>query len=386
MYCGNCGKEIEYGVPFCPYCGTNQAALTKKGFASRVMGGMTDHVESMIGGGRHVNLEFGHFFSEVSRRHTKDQAEQIFIYGTSSTTPTIQEAGYQWRRPWLYSRILAVMLLSLAALSVIWFFFGNVLMLPGIMLLGAFSTPFATLVFFYEMNVPRNISFLEMLEDFFMGGVASIALVHPLSIFIPGNGTGAFVPAMLTGLFEELAKLVIIAFVIHRSVEGRYILNGLLFGAAVGAGFASFESAGYAFGVLLKAASELSPSEASVAMTESSIIMLESSIAMMANIIMRGLLAIGGHVAWSAVTGAALSIALNRGPFTWKVLGNPKFWGLFAIPIVFHGLWDWLTLLAVIPLVLGIWVVLLVLIRRGFLEVNMLARQHSRQGMGQGHA
>ena len=38
----------------------------------------------------------------------------------------------------------------------------NALMLPGIMLLGAFATPFATLVFFYEMNAPRNISFLEI--------------------------------------------------------------------------------------------------------------------------------------------------------------------------------------------------------------------------------
>lgn len=358
MYCGNCGKEIEYGVPFCPYCGMDQTALKKRGVASRVVGGVANQVESVIGGGRHVNLDFGHFFSEVRQRHTKDQAEQIFIYGTSTTTPPIQQAGYQWRRPWLYSRILGVMLLSLAGLLLVWTFFQNEYCLPGIMLLGAFATPFATLVFFYEMNVPRNISFLEMLEDFFMGGVASIVLVYPLSFIIPGSGVGTFLPAMLTGLIEEVAKLVIIAFVLHRSTEGRYILNGLLFGAAVGAGFASFESAGYAFDALLENG---------------------SSVAMMANIIIRGLLAVGGHVAWSAVTGAALSIALRRGPFTFKVFGRPEFWGLFAIPVVCHGLWDWLLLVVAIPLVLAIWIVLLVLIRRGFLEVNTIAREMAAQ-------
>ncbi len=354
MFCSQCGAEIEYGAPFCPKCGTRQAEEKKKGFAARVVNGVTDRVEDALGDGSHVNLDFGHFFSEVRRHHTKEEAEEIFIYGTPTTTPTIQEAGYQWRRPWLYSRILAVMLLSLAGLLLVWFFFGSAVTLPGIMLLGSFATPFATLVLFYEMNVPRNISFLEMLEDFFMGGVASILVAFPLFMFFPGSGTGELVPSLLTAIVEEVAKLTIVAVVMHRSDEGRYLLNGLLFGAAVGAGFASFESAGYAFGALLEESSSMS---------------------MLFVIVFRGLLAIGGHVAWAAITGAALSIALDRGPFTWKAFISPKFWALFAIPIALHTLWDWVTLFAVIPLCIGVWIVLLALIRRGFAEVSTLARE-----------
>ena len=353
MFCSSCGKEIDYGVTFCPHCGTKQIPEGKRGFASRVVGGVTNRVESAIGSNRHVNLEFNHFFSEVFKKHTKEQAEEIFIYGTPQTTPDIHEAGYRWRRPWLYSRILGVLLLSMVILLVVWMLFSNSNALPGIMLLGAFAVPFATLVFFYEMNVPRNISFLEVLEDFFMGGVASILAAHPLLIVIPGAGTGSLIPAMLTSLIEEVAKLAIIAFVMHRSNEGRYILNGLLFGAAVGAGFAAFESSGYAFTALLEDG---------------------SSTDMLVNIILRALLAIGGHVAWSAVTGAALSIALKRGPFTMKVFLRPEFWGLFAIPVICHGIWDCLILLAFIPLVIAIWIVLLVLIRRGFAEINDIAR------------
>ena len=36
-----------------------------------------------------------------------------------------------------------------------------------------------------------------------------------------------------------------------RKIDKPYILNGCLFGAAVGAGFAAFESAGYAFNAFL---------------------------------------------------------------------------------------------------------------------------------------
>lgn len=353
MFCSQCGAEIEYGVSFCPQCGARQTEDKPKGFASRVVNGVTDHVENVFGDGNHVELDFGHFFSEVRQRHTKEEAEEIFIYGTPTTTPTIQEAGLRWRRPWLYSRILAVLLLSLAGLLLVWIAFENAITLPGIILLGSFATPFATLVLFYEMNVPRNISFLEMLEDFFMGGVAAIVVAHPLFIFFPESGTNDLVPALLTSVVEECSKLAIVCYVMHRSNEGRYILNGLLFGAAVGAGFASFESAGYAFITLLEDGSSLS---------------------MLITIVIRGLLAVGDHVAWTAIAGAAVSIALDRGPFAWKVFLSPKFWGLFAIPLAMHALWDWLTILACLPLCIGVWIVLLVLIRRGFAEVSTLAR------------
>lgn len=357
MFCTQCGNTSEYGVSFCPRCGARQTpGGQRKNFATRVVGNVTDQVESAFGAKRHVNLEFSHFFSEVRKRHTKEEAEEIFIYGTPGTTPDIHDAGHLWRRPWLHSRVLAVLLLSFVGLLLIWLAFENINMLPGIMLLGAFAVPFSTLVFFYEMNAPRNISFLEMLEDFFMGGIASIAAVFPLLALILGSGTGSLSPAMLTELIEEMAKLVVIAFVMHQSDEGRYLLNGLLFGAAAGAGFASFESAGYAFTSLLAMGSDFD---------------------MLLNIALRALLAIGGHVAWAAVTGAVLSIALHRGPFSWKVFGRPEFWALFAIPVLCHGLWDWLSILVCVPLVVFIWIVLLVLIRRGFAEVNELARGES---------
>ena len=67
---------------------------------------------------------------------------------------------------------------------------------------------------------------------------------------IPGSGVGSLVPALLTGATEETGKALALLIVLG-SPRYRWQLNGLLFGAAVGAGFAGFESAGYALGAAL---------------------------------------------------------------------------------------------------------------------------------------
>ena len=47
---------------------------------------------------------------------------------------------------------------------------------------------------------------------------------------------------MEAGVVEEVAKLLTVV-VVMRSTRYKYILNGILFGATVGAGFAAFETA-----------------------------------------------------------------------------------------------------------------------------------------------
>lgn len=98
-----------------------------------------------------------------------------------------------------------------------------------------------------------------------------------------------------------------------------YILNGLLIGSAVGAGFAVFESAGYAFQALWYG----------------------NSYSSMVNAInIRAILSSGGHVVWAAITGAALMIALGGKIFTWNAIKNKKFVRLFIIPVILHSVWD----------------------------------------------
>ena len=150
--------------------------------------------------------------------------------------------------------------------------------------MGAMTVPFALLIFFWEVNAPRNISIFSVVSMFFVGGVLS--LVCTLILYnITGAGDLSYGGAMLVGFVEEAGKIVVVAYYM-RKTNSKYILNGLLLGACVGAGFAVFESAGYAFQCLLSTGADS---------------------AMMDITLLRGVLAVGGHVVWTAIAGAALA-------------------------------------------------------------------------------
>jgi RsiW-degrading membrane proteinase PrsW (M82 family) len=107
--------------------------------------------------------------------------------------------------------------------------------------------------------------------------------------------------------------------VVVRGNRYRYILNGLLFGAAVGAGFAIFESAGYAFNALLDN---------------------RSLDAMTANIQLRAMLSPFGHVAWTAISAGALWRARQGQPLKAAHFFDASFLKAFCIPVGLHMIWN----------------------------------------------
>ena len=86
-----------------------------------------------------------------------------------------------------------------------------------------------------------------------------------------------------------------------RSVRYKYILNGILFGATVGAGFAAFETAGYALneGFLPGMLQALVNGQSQTAATHQGVVL------MLQILRLRGVLAPLGHVAWTAVAAGA---------------------------------------------------------------------------------
>jgi RsiW-degrading membrane proteinase PrsW (M82 family) len=124
--------------------------------------------------------------------------------------------------------------------------------------------------------------------------------------------------ASSAGIVEEVGKLLTVM-LLFRSGRYRYILNGLLAGAAVGAGFAIFESAGYAFERLLSTKD----------LTE-----------MSGNIHMRALWAPFGHVAYTAIAAGALWRSKGLDKLQAKHLIDPRFLKAFLIPVGLHMLWN----------------------------------------------
>ncbi len=150
------------------------------------------------------------------------------------------------------------------------------------------------------------------MKFFLIGGCASLVVTLFLyNLGIVDTDLSSTWGAMMVGIIEEVGKLVIVYLLVKQLPSCNYILSALHAGACVGAGFAAFESAGYAFVSLLNYGFD--------GMTDS--------------IYLRGILAPGGHVAWAAITGAALVIAKGAGPLTSEIFSNGRFWKIFAIRV-----------------------------------------------------
>ena len=101
-------------------------------------------------------------------------------------------------------------------------------------------------------------------------------------------------------------------------------------------------------------------------------------------LILRGWMSIGGHVAWAAITGAALLIAMNGDELHTRHFLDRRFLSLFWIPIVLHTAWDQglipqlrynavinSNLYCLILIVLA-WTVLFVIINSGLQQISRL--------------
>lgn len=330
MFCYNCGKKVGKEHKYCESCGAHlQRDLYKEvasttendlvGFQDQIRNTFmhaTEKVNRMIGEEGSIDLNLKDVFSDVFKSHTKEDGEKLFISGTKSTTPEERDISTSWPKPWLFSRVFLVLVITFILLYVSTDVFQNPNAVPGMIIIGSFAAPVSLLILFWEMNAPRNISFYEVGQMFFVGGAASIVATLILYEVFPVYDLD-FTGAIIVGLVEEIGKLAIILYFI-RKLNPKYILNGLLIGATIGAGFAAFESAGYAytFGSM---------------MGEN----------MMMNVIfMRGWMSIGTHVAWSAIAGAAVIYVKRDEPLGSDHILHAAFLKLFAVSITLHAVWD----------------------------------------------
>lgn len=369
-FCTHCGKAVSDADAFCPFCGERQktpeelaqeqaaarpnagpdpAAQSAPGHASAPAGNgglwhrFMEHLTRLAGGEGAVRPPLKTVFGGIFKRHDRKEGEEIFISGTEKTTPPLTAGSVSWPQPWLFSRVFLGCVIALLALVLCWEVFENINAVPGIILIGSFMMPIALFVFFYELNTPKNISFFTVMKVFLIGGCASLLFTLFLFEFVAASSEVAW--AILVGIVEEIGKLVIVWVFLYTEKKADCCLNGLVIGAAVGAGFAAFESAGYAFQFLLASGD-----------TD---VMLEV-------ILVRGFLAPGGHIVWAAMSGYAMMLAKGDQPFSLDVFKQGAFWKLFWIPVALHALWDMPIpspfYLVQILLTLASWVVILVMI------------------------
>lgn len=246
-------------------------------------------------------------FSDVFRRHTREENARLFLAGTALTTPDEASMLAKWVKPYMFARIFIAGL----GLMIVSMLLNNALTLPFIFTIGSYLVPVTVMFFIWEMNIPRNIAFASVLAIFLAGGVESLVFTTLLSLF--SFGTEASARALSVGMIEEAAKLLAVMLWMRRG-DKKYILSGMLVGAAVGAGFAAVESTGYA------------------------VIGGDWSISTM---ILRGLMAPGGHVTYAAITGGALAWAQGSEKLSLNHLKSPKLLGGYLFSALTHAFYDY---------------------------------------------
>jgi RsiW-degrading membrane proteinase PrsW (M82 family) len=287
---------------------------------------LTDRLADFAGVERLEGFRLVELMSAVFHRYGREETERHFATGLPGYTPTLQQIESGWPKPWMFVRLLGMSIVVFAGFWTLVQIFHNVNLLPALILVGSFAVPMSTLVFFLEINSPRNVSLYLLIHCMVIGGLISLGLtllLEQTTGHLGGLGNNLVDP-FLIGISEEVAKLVAVVVITMRLPAQRYpwILNGMLFGAAVGAGFACFESAGYALRFLFD---------------EQGFV----NLAQVTHVIcIRGLLAPFGHVVWTALAaGAIWRVKLDR-PLRPKMIVHQRTLRMLLVVILLHSVWD----------------------------------------------
>lgn len=369
VFCTNCGAKNSTDNKFCINCGKplvksngqvidstsndNEESINSSN-KQGVMDNVTSHINAWTGGKGAVKVSLSEFFDQVFRRHTTEEAEELFIVGTDKTTPSLSEIVNDKVQPWLFSRVLGFVL----AIGILMYFLLGLLPAYGIWVsMDAFlavAVPLSALVLFFECNVFQNISFYQVTKMALLGGVLSL-IVTILFVNFFGNRELDLLGALQTGFVEELSKVLVAAYFVYK-IKAKRIFNGLLIGAAVGTGFAAFENVEYMFNDKT------------------------GQIASMREAIGRTMFSISDHTEWCAIATAALVMVIAGKQLSSSDFFNFKFLRFLLLVMIIHALWDWNALnqfgiLRYMVLAIATWIVVFVFIHAGLREVKLLQNE-----------
>lgn len=303
------------------------------------------------------SISWRDIFSESFVKHSRSDREYAMQAGTVARRVSEANMLKSWHRPWLwwsaarYGLGLAAVLY--AAFYICMFFLNGVTqsLLHMVMIIPPVVIPLIILIFMWEMNIPQNISLMELLSYFLAGGILSFAINTIFFLPFPNN-----LPSYYAALREEPGKLgaVILLLLYLERVQKKkiYGFTGIVAGAAVGAAFSGIESISYA-------------------------INYSGNIANMIDVqITRALLALGGHITYCLPYATAIALSAKNGKLTARCFLNPTFFGSFVFSVVLHAIWNGCgSLLIQIGIVIASPFILLYWIKKALGEITRICGQ-----------
>jgi RsiW-degrading membrane proteinase PrsW (M82 family) len=192
---------------------------------------------------------------------------------------------------------------------------GDPLFVPTLILLGAAVVPVAFVAFISGRRLSFGVGGSVVGLTALLGGVVGVLVAGTLE-YATLRSAGD-VPALVVGLVEEFAKLLVPAAALLLFRRDRHPADGLLLGVACGAGFAVLETMGYALVALVGSGGNLS---------------LVNGL-----LLDRGLLSPAAHMAWTGLAAAALWRAATE---HWRARAVLRFVGVYLLVAALHAGWD----------------------------------------------
>jgi len=215
-------------------------------------------------------------------------------------------------RPWLAIIIIGVILFIGAeeALRIT----NNPNFFPTLIMLGAFVVPVAFVTYFYEHVKHYEISLPLLTSCFIVGGVIGILIAGFIEFRV---AKGISIASLFSiGLIEESAKLVF-PLIIYFIGKYRHEADGMLFGMAVGMGFAAFETMGYGLVTYVQSQGNLNT--------------------LWQVFLIRGFLSPAGHAAW---TGFLCAVLWRERERKGRAVINLSIVAAYILAIILHAVWD----------------------------------------------
>lgn len=190
---------------------------------------------------------------------------------------------------------------------------GNPNFVPSLLMVGTFTIPLAFCALLYTRARQPDVPWVTLGLCVIWGGVLGTVVAGRLEYDTVRQLGG--LPTLFIGVIEELAKLIVpIFFLFRKPHHNEY--DGIIIGAASGAGFAALESMGYGLVALLLSHGNVT--------------------ATVQLLLFRSILAPAAHIAWTGLLAGALWHAKNHpGPGRFRL-----FIYTFIGVVLLHALWD----------------------------------------------
>lgn len=311
------------------------------------------------------DVTWADFLTDFYKKHSKSELNRVVSAGKADDSKSRAYFLDIWQKPWLFYKVLKYGLGICGVIYMILYIlieYSKGIHIPAINLFIIITfpllPPIVVMIYFWELNIPRNISLTELIGVFLTGGFLSLLTVAFLSEKIPVP-EAAYAP-----LVEEPAKLIVsVGFLVWFSRKPKFRiwgLTGLVIGAAVGAGFGGFESIQYG----IKDGAGTFHVEFLEVIDKNNLIFLFQ------NQFSRGVWAVAGHTLFCAPYSAAVALHTENGKITEKSFFNKDFAITYGTSFICHFIWNSLCITPVmIVITIALWMSSLTIVKKSFIQV-----------------